>query len=227
MSGNNLATNRLVREYKRIDTKPVENLIIVPDPKNIFEWHFVIHDLEDSLYSGGYYHGKILFPAVYPNEPPKILFITPSGRFQTNTALCLSYTNYHPENWTPFWTVETMLVGLISFMNTNEPGIGYFEASNETRKQYAKMSLKFNFNNPEFIRIFEPKLEALGIQKPQPQLVQPKPVSQAQPQIKSEIIGDKPNDDKQVLLKKEAENNKNKPKKTLWMRLCKTLCNVD
>lgn len=34
---------------------------------------------------GGYYHGKLVFPRDFPFKPPKIIMITPSGRFKTNT----------------------------------------------------------------------------------------------------------------------------------------------
>jgi ubiquitin-protein ligase len=30
--------------------------------------------------------------------------------------LCLSMSDYHPESWNPSWSIETLLVGLQSFM---------------------------------------------------------------------------------------------------------------
>lgn len=46
-------------------------------------------------YAGGVYHGKIIFPSEYPNKAPKLIFLTPNGRFQVNTEICLSFTNFH------------------------------------------------------------------------------------------------------------------------------------
>lgn len=43
--------------------------------------------------------------------------ITPSGRFQVDTRLCLSISDFHPDTWNPSWTVSTILMGLVSFMN--------------------------------------------------------------------------------------------------------------
>lgn len=43
--------------------------------------------------------------------------ITPSGRFQINARLCLSISDFHPDTWNPSWTVSTIIMGLISFMN--------------------------------------------------------------------------------------------------------------
>jgi hypothetical protein len=38
-----------------------------------------------------------------------ITMVTPSGRFQPNTRLCLSMTDYHPESWNPMWSVSSIL----------------------------------------------------------------------------------------------------------------------
>ena len=65
---------------------------------------------------GGYYHGKLVFPKEYPFKPPRIMMITPNGRFQTNTRLCLSISDFHPDTWNPAWSVSTILTGLLSFM---------------------------------------------------------------------------------------------------------------
>jgi len=153
MAHNN-AINRLTREYKKLESSPVDNILALPDPKNLFEWHFLIYGLKDSVYSDGFYHGKIIFPLEYPHKPPKIKFITPSGRFKTNEEICLSFTNFHPESWNPTWTIETMLVGLISFMNTEENTTGSIRDSSHNRRILAKKSLMFNLQNDDFVRVF-------------------------------------------------------------------------
>ena len=65
---------------------------------------------------GGYYHGKLIFPRDYPFKPPRIIMLTPNGRFQTHTRLCLSISDFHPDTWNPAWSVATILTGLLSFM---------------------------------------------------------------------------------------------------------------
>lgn len=57
-----------------------------------------------------------MFPKEYPFKPPRIIMITPNGRFQTNTRLCLSISDFHPDTWNPAWSVSTILTGLLSFM---------------------------------------------------------------------------------------------------------------
>lgn len=44
----------------------------------------------------------------YPYKPPSIQMFTPSGRFQTNTKLCLSMTDFHPG--VPVCTKMIMLI---------------------------------------------------------------------------------------------------------------------
>ena len=56
-------------------------------------------DNSNCYYLGGTYHGKLIFPSNYPFSPPSILMLTPNGRFSTNTRLCLSMSDYHPETW--------------------------------------------------------------------------------------------------------------------------------
>lgn len=95
-----------------------------PDPDNIFTWRFLIFGLQDCDYEGGFYAGTLQFPKEYPLKPPSIVMHTPSGRFQTDTRLCLSISDFHPETWTPTWTIEAILLGLISFMNAEENSVG-------------------------------------------------------------------------------------------------------
>ena len=38
------------------------------------------------------------------------------GSEKKEVRLCLSISDYHPESWNPAWTVETILLGLVSFM---------------------------------------------------------------------------------------------------------------
>lgn len=57
-----------------------------------------------------------MFPREFPFKPPSIYMITPNGRFKTNTRLCLSISDFHPDTWNPAWSVATILTGLLSFM---------------------------------------------------------------------------------------------------------------
>lgn len=70
---------------------------------DLFEWHFTLKGPQNSDYSEGLYHGRILFPSNYPFAPPSISFLTPNGRWEIDKKICLSVTGYHPEMWQPAW----------------------------------------------------------------------------------------------------------------------------
>ncbi len=96
----------------------------MPDQSNIQNWHFLIFGLTDCPYEGGFYYGKLAFPNDYPNKPPSIMMITPSGRFNPHTRICLSISDFHPETWNPAWKTESIITALISFMNSEENAVG-------------------------------------------------------------------------------------------------------
>jgi len=69
---------------------------------------------------------------------------TPSGRFETNTKVCLSFSAYHPELWQPAWGIRLILEALISFLPAPADGaIGALDWSKEERKKLAKKSVDF------------------------------------------------------------------------------------
>ena len=109
--------------------KNLDNFVAQPSNSNIFDWHFVIFGIEDSPYEGGFYHGTLSFPKEYPFKPPRIKMLTPSGRFATIMPICMSFSDFHPEMWSSNWGVSTIVIGLISFMNTEEMTTGGLRAS--------------------------------------------------------------------------------------------------
>ncbi|TMS33875.1 hypothetical protein L596_001564 [Steinernema carpocapsae] len=149
------ATQRLKKDYQRLLKDPVPYVRAAPLPSNILEWHYVVEGSPDTPYEGGYYHGKLVFPIDFPFKPPSIYMITPSGRFQTNTRLCLSISDYHPDTWNPAWTVSTIINGLLSFMNESTPTLGCVTTSEAEKRAFAKKSLAFNLQNKVFCEIFE------------------------------------------------------------------------
>ncbi|KAL7751257.1 hypothetical protein RI367_003463 [Sorochytrium milnesiophthora] len=103
------AVRRIMKELQEMEQDrdtPQYRVTAVED--NLLELHFTISGPADSPYATGRYHGRILCPPEYPYQPPEILFLTPSGRFEVNTKICLS--------------VRTVLVGLMAFMATESDG---------------------------------------------------------------------------------------------------------
>lgn len=70
--------------------------------------------------------------------------MTPSGRFETNTKVCLSFSAYHPELWQPAWGIRLILEALVSFLPTKGDGaIGALDWTDKERKRLAKKSVDF------------------------------------------------------------------------------------
>lgn len=138
MSGQTaFAVRRLVKEYKLMQKTPIPNVIAKPSAKNTLIWYFMLYGLE-APYDGGIYLGKIIFPREYPFKPPDVIFLTPNGRFETKKKICLSFTSYHPESWNPQWSMQNMLLGIISFWHEGTATTGSIRCSGMKRRALAK-----------------------------------------------------------------------------------------
>jgi len=140
----NPAVKRLLREAAEMAV-PSDEISAQPLEDNLFEWHFTIRGAPESDFEAGIYHGRIILPPDYPMKPPSIILLTPNGRFETGTKICLSISSYHPETWRPSWSIRTALTALVSFMTTDSPGaIGSYSVAEypaDARKALAKKSL--------------------------------------------------------------------------------------
>lgn len=138
------AHKRLTREYQNIQRNPPPYIIAHPSESNILEWHYILTGPPDTPYAGGQYWGSLLFPSDYPFAPPAIRMHTPSGRFQPSARLCLSISDFHPKSFNPAWSVSTILIGLMSFMNSEEMTAGSIGATTTERKYLAARSRWWN-----------------------------------------------------------------------------------
>ncbi|KAK7387991.1 hypothetical protein VNO78_22790 [Psophocarpus tetragonolobus] len=148
----NPAVKRILQELKEMQSNPSDHYISLPLEENIFEWQFAIRGPCDTEFEGGIYHGRIQLPSEYPFKPPSFMLLTPSGRFETQTKICLSISNHHPEHWQPSWSVRTALVALIAFMPTNPNGaLGSLNYKKEDRRALAIKSREAppKFGTPE------------------------------------------------------------------------------
>jgi len=158
---NNTALNRLRQDYLRLKRDPVPYIVAEPLPSNILEWHYIVRGPEASPYEGGFYHGKLKFPPEFPFRAPSIYMITPNGRFKTNTRLCLSISDFHPDTWNPAWSVGTILTGLLSFMLEKSPTLGSIETSDAEKRRLAVRSLEFNMKDKLVADLFPEAFEEM------------------------------------------------------------------
>jgi len=125
-----------------------------PDERNILNWNYIIRGPPDCPYSGGEYHGAILFPSEYPFKPPGIKMYTPSGRFQPDKKICFSMSDFHPGTWNPAWSVATILTGLLSFMLSDEMTTGSVTTSDSEKRILALKSHEWNRRQRRFTDAF-------------------------------------------------------------------------
>ncbi|KAI4334960.1 hypothetical protein L6164_013655 [Bauhinia variegata] len=154
----NPAVKRILQEVKEMQSNPSEDFMSLPLEENIFEWQFAIRGPRDTEFEGGIYHGRIQLPAEYPFKPPSFMLLTPNGRFETQTKICLSISNHHPEHWQPSWSVRTALVALIAFMPTSPSGaLGSLDYKKEERRALAIKSREAppKFGTPERQRLID------------------------------------------------------------------------
>lgn len=114
-----------------------------PLETDLFEWHFTVRGPPDTAFEGGVYHGRILLPPEYPLKAPEIIMLTPNGRFEVGTRICLSVTSHHDETWQPSWGIRTILTALIGFMPSKPEGIGALDFPDEDRRVLAAKSLSY------------------------------------------------------------------------------------
>jgi ubiquitin-conjugating enzyme E2 J2 len=152
---------RLMKELAAIKKSPTPLIRALPSEKDVLTWHYVIMGPPETPYEGGYYHGVIQFPSEYPLRAPGLRMHTPSGRFKPGEKICTTYSDFHPESWTPAWGVTQILIGLQSFMVDTDVTAGSIETDAATKRSLAKTSLEFNVkNNRDFCSLF-PDLVAL------------------------------------------------------------------
>nr|OQO19919.1 hypothetical protein B0A51_10534 [Rachicladosporium sp. CCFEE 5018] len=138
------AQKRLTREYASLSTSPLPYITAHPSESNILEWHYILTGPPSSPYENGQYWGTLVFPPDYPFAPPAIRMHTPSGRFHCSERLCLSISDFHPKSFNPSWGVGQILLGILSFMTSEEMTTGSVKASEAERKAFASRTRWWN-----------------------------------------------------------------------------------
>ena len=74
-------------------------------------------------------------------------------------------SDFHPESWSPSWNISKVLIGMLSFMTTEELTTGCERKSDEERRKLASQSLAYNMNTPIFVQLFSDYFGKLKINK--------------------------------------------------------------
>ncbi|PPQ68969.1 hypothetical protein CVT24_000358 [Panaeolus cyanescens] len=147
LNKNNSAVKRIMQEARELANDPCTDYAAAPLEDDIFEWHCTLRGSAGTEFEGGLYHFRIVLPAEYPFRPPSIMMLTPNGRFELNTKICISFTNYHEESWQPAWGVRTAILGLQGFFPLKGQaavGVGSIEYPASERRRLAGLSREWS-----------------------------------------------------------------------------------
>jgi ubiquitin-protein ligase len=141
-----LCRKRLHNELVAHKKQPLFNIDYYPQESNILIWHFCIVGCDkDTPYYGGVYVGRITHVYNYPLGAPSICMLTPSGKFDPGKQICLTNTGLHNEQWSEAWTMNTILIGLLSIMNEDTAkGTNFVCTTSAEKKKSALASHEYN-----------------------------------------------------------------------------------
>ena len=97
---------------KYVDNDEYDGFTAGPiDDSNMFEWEASIPGPEYSLYEGGTFQLKILFPRDYPFKPPELIFQTKiyHPNFRKDGSICCHALDILKDLWSPDITILRIL----------------------------------------------------------------------------------------------------------------------
>ena len=150
------AIKRLMQDLEEIRASPVENVSAAPLDDNMFEWHC------NFQFGEAVYHLILFFPKNYPYESPSAEFVPKGYQFTGGATMpgkkgvkaCLSifsdFAHFHTEwagekgmGWSPGYTVQTVLLNLVSFLAETQDryggaGTSYMDSVSQNNAKLAK-----------------------------------------------------------------------------------------
>lgn len=149
---------RLANEVKLLTTQPLHYCTAYPDESNQLIWYFMIKGQKKTDYhteeegGGGEYIGKIVHSPKYPAEPPDYYMLTPSGRYNIGSKICLTNSSYHKGDWSSTWNILSILIAFYSiWLDDKEHGISHITDTPSNRKKMASESIAYNLKNNKAI----------------------------------------------------------------------------
>jgi ubiquitin-conjugating enzyme E2 J2 len=162
---------RFANEVKIISQQPSHYYTAYPDESNPLIWYFLLKGQRGTDYhtgeknsegkyvggEGGEYIGKIVHSPKYPAEPPDYYMLTPSGRFNVGSKICLTNSSYHKGDWSSTWNILSILIAFYSiWLDDKEHGISHIIDTPANRRKMAAESIAYNKkNNAEIYAKFD------------------------------------------------------------------------
>ena len=132
------------QEYKQLNRSPFVNLGITVglfNEDDMFKWKCTILGPKDTIYKGGLFYIKIIFPNDYPNSKPEMLFLTPiyhlNVKYWANGVQPLGHICVNTLNdWKPGDSVRKILPELFALMHKNNPDDPYDDTNHSRRNEF-------------------------------------------------------------------------------------------
>lgn len=139
---------RLAKEAELLKTQPLHYCTAYPDETNPLIWYFLIMGQKGTDYHRGEYIGKIVHSPKYPAEPPNYYMLTPSGRYNIGSKICLTNSSYHKDGWSATWNILSILIAFYSiWLDDKEHGISHITDTPANRRRMASESVEYNKRN--------------------------------------------------------------------------------
>ncbi|EFA79905.1 hypothetical protein PPL_06725 [Heterostelium album PN500] len=133
---------RLMSDLKQMKEEPPEGVSAEPvDSRNLMNWTGLIIGPENSPFEGGIFQLSLNFNESYPDQPPKIKFVTPifHPNVYADGAICLDILT---NKWSPVYSVSSILTSIQSLLSDENPNSpANPEAANlfiKDKKEYRK-----------------------------------------------------------------------------------------
>ncbi|KAJ3342329.1 Ubiquitin-conjugating enzyme E2 15 [Entophlyctis luteolus] len=134
--------------YAELSKFPVQGFSAgLSNDSNVYEWELMIMGPEGTLYEGGFFKAKLVFPTDYPQMPPKMTFLSDiwHPNVYPNGEVCISILHAPGEDkygyessgerWLPIHTVETIVLSVISMLSSpNDESPANIEAAKQWRE---------------------------------------------------------------------------------------------
>mmetsp|Transcript_11859 Transcript_11859/g.28279 ORF Transcript_11859/g.28279 Transcript_11859/m.28279 type:complete len:172 (-) Transcript_11859:54-569(-) len=142
------ASELLRRQFLEMSKSPPEGVSVGLEDDNLFTWEVMVVGPPGTLYEGGFFRAKLEFPDDFPNNPPKMTFLSkmwhpnvyPSGEvcisiLHAPGTDAMNEMETADERWRPILGVEQILVSVISlFADPNDESPANIDAAVQWRE---------------------------------------------------------------------------------------------
>ena len=103
-----------------------------------------------------------LTPVAFASGAVPCASLRPVSSASGSARLCLSMSDFHPDQWNPAWSVESILKGLVSFMIEGTSTAGSITTTAADKHKFAKSSGDYNLKDADFCEMFPEMVDRIN-----------------------------------------------------------------